>query len=310
MKKIKIVDASTLVPGPFASFLLMKHLDCDVLKIEDIHQPDPLINMRPTKDGTGLGYQSINQKKRIVKVDLRNNGLETLKREIKDANVFLENFKAGRTFKLGISYQDLTKINPSLIYCSISGFGSKTPLAHKSAHDLNILALSGYLDQQYKLAAAISLPPLLLADTFTTYHSGLRILSILVKNDLPAHLEISMYEAFLEAMTLNNYPQLISQKDFSAADFIMSGKFPCYGVYSTKDGGKVAVAAIEKPLWIDFCSHINRQDLVEKQFEIETTQAIAQEMKKYDREHWLADDIDFCVTPVLSINEAKNYKYV
>ena len=310
MKKIKIVDLSTLVPGPFTSHLLLKHLDCEVVKIEDINQPDPLINMRPTKDGIGLGYKSINDKKRVIKVDLRKDAVESIKNEIKNADVFLENFKSGRTYKLGISYEDLIKINPKLIYCSITGFSSKTPLSNKSAHDLNILALSGYLDQQYKLGETSILPPLLLADIFTAYHTAIRILSSILNDKSPIHLEISMYEAFLESMTLNNQPQILSKKDFSSKDFIMSGVLPCYGVYESKDGGKVAVAAIEKPLWIDFCTYIKRQDLIERQFENEFTQEVALEMKKYDRDYWISDDLDFCVTPVLSINEVVEKKYV
>jgi len=310
MKKIKVVDVSTLLPGPFTSFLLMKHLDCEVVKIEDSNQPDPLMYMRPTKDGIGLGYQSINQKKKILNVDFRNNGIDIIKKEIKDADIFLENFKIGRSYKLGISYEDLLRINPHLLYCSISGFGSKTPLAGKSAHDLNILALSGYLDQQYALGGVPSLPPFLLADICTAYHTTVSLLATLIQNRVPKHLEISMYDAFLEAMTVNTYAQQVTKKKYTASDYLMSGALPCYGVFDTKDGGKVAVAALEKPLWVDFCSHIHREDLVEKQFEREIVHDIAHEMKKFDRMHWLARDLDFCVTPVLAIQEAVAKRYV
>lgn len=310
MKKIKIIDVSTLLPGPFASFLLKKHIDCEIIKFEDMNQPDPLINMRPTKDGVGLGYLAINQKKQIVKVDFRKDGLDKIKQESKNADIFIENFKTGRAFKLGIGYKDLIKISPKLIYCSISGFGSKSILAKKSAHDLNILALSGYLDQQYKLENINVLPPLLLADLFSAYYTALVLLTTIIKDQTPTHIQISMYDAFLESLTINNYPQITLHKDFSPSDFIMSGKLPCYGVYETKDRKKVAVASIERPLWIDFCFHIAREDLVDKQFESETVAEISNEMKKYDRDYWLSDDFDFCVTPVLSINEAFEKKYV
>jgi crotonobetainyl-CoA:carnitine CoA-transferase CaiB-like acyl-CoA transferase len=310
MKKITIIDASTLLPGPFASYLLMKHLDCDVIKIEDSNQPDPFMYMRPTKDGIGLGYQAINKNKRILKVDFRNNGQDELKKEIAHADIFLENFKKGRAYKLGIAYEDLVKINPHILYCSISGYGGQTPLSQKSAHDLNILALSGYLDQSNSLGNLSVLPPMLHADIITAYHTTLSILSSYYTQDIPKHLEISMYEAFLEAMTVNNIPQLVTKKDFTAADYIMSGRLPCYGIYESQDGGYVAVAALEKPLWIDFCTHINRQDCIEKQFEPDVVHDIAKEMKKYNRMHWFSDDLDFCVTPVLSINEARKKTYV
>lgn len=310
MKIIKIIDASTLIPGPFTTFLLEKHLDCDVIKVEDVNQPDSLINMRPTKDGIGLGYKIINQKKKIIKIDFRKEGVDTIKKEVIDADIFIENFKKGRTYKLGIAYEDLVKINSKLIYCSISGFSTNTPLENKSAHDLNILALSGYLDQQLKLGSIEALPPILLADTFTSYHTALILLSALLKNTKPSNINISMYEALLESMTISNNPQLLTKKDYTPSDFIMSGKIPCYSIYESKDGGKVVVAALEKSLWVDFCAHINREDILERQFDPDISSQVAKEIKKYNRDHWLSDDIDFCVSPILSINEAAKRRYV
>lgn len=309
-KKIKIVDLSTLIPGPFASFILKKELPAEVIKIEDINQPDALANMRPTKDGIGLGYSGINSGKKILKVDMRKDGVERIKHEIKDATVFIENFKIGKAFKMGIGFEDLSKINSNLIYCSISGFPESHPLSKKSAHDLNILSLSGYLDQQLRLGESLALSPMLLADIFTAYHASVKILINMLNHEGGVHLKVSMYEAFLVAMSFNNIPQLQQKNDFYPNDFIMSGAFPCYSVYKTKDGGFVAVAALEKPLWIDFCHHLGHEDWINEQFNIKFTVRIAEEMRKYDRLHWLKDDLDFCVTSVLSINEAYKNGYV
>lgn len=307
--KIKIIDISTLIPGPFTSFILSKHLKAEVVKIEDINQPDALVNMRPTKNGVGLGYSGINSGKKVLKLDMRKDDIEKIKLEVKDATVFIENFKPGRAFKLGIDYEDLVKINPKLIYCSITGYPPNHPLSKKSAHDLNILSLSGYLDQQFKLGEPSALPPLLLADIFTAYHTTVRILTSLL-NQQGGHLQISMFEAFLEAMHFNNYPQLKLKKDFFPNDFVMSGKLPCYCLYKSKDGGVVAVAALEKPLWIDFCHGLNHEDWIEQQFNPKLTQIVAEEMSKHNRFDWLQAELDFCVTPVLSINEAAQKKYV
>lgn len=308
--KIKVVDISTLIPGPFASFVLGKHLQAEVIKIEDTNQPDALINMRPTENGIGLGYSGINLGKKILKVDMRRDGIEIIKQEVGDANIFIENFKEGRAFKLGIGYEDLKKINTKLVYCSITGYPTNHPLSRNSAHDLNILSLSGYLDQQIKLGGFSILPPLLLADIFTAYHASVRILAGLLNGMEGNHLQISMLEAFSEAMNFNNYPQLKQEKGFSPGDFIMSGKFPCYSLYETQDRGTVAVAALERPLWIDFCHHLGHEDWIERQFDTKLTGRVANEMKKYDRFHWLQGNLDFCVTPVLSANEACERKYV
>lgn len=307
---INILDTSSLMPGPFATLLLQKHLNATVVKIEDINQPDPLINMRPTKNGIGLGYSVLNKDKSVLKVDMRKDGIEKIKNIVKNSGLFIENFKPGRAFKLGMGFDDLIKINPNLIYCSISGYPTDHPMSGKSAHDLNILSLSGYLDQQTKLGHITSLPPLLLADMFTAYHTAIRIMASLLKNEHGIHLKISMYECFLETMMFNNYPQLELDKDFSSVDYIMSGGFPCYAMYQAKDGGNVTVAALERPLWIDFCHHMAHEEWIDKQFEPKLMEKVASEMQKYDRYYWLNKDFDFCVTPVLSITESAKRKYV
>ncbi len=308
-KQLTILDVSTLLPGPFTSFLLNKHLNVHVEKIEDINHSDPLAHMRPTKDGIGLGYMAINKNKHITKLDFRKDGIEIIKRKAQSSDIFIENYKPGKAFRLGLGFEDLQQVNPHIIYCSLTGFGPSHPLAKKSAHDLNILALSGFLDQQQKMRSASFLPPLLLADLFTAYQSAIKILSCLISNSRGIHLEISMYEAFQEAMILNNYPQLTTQADFNAIDYIMSGMYPCYGLYQARDGW-VAVAAIEKPLWIDFCHHLDRQPWIDQQFDMTLTKDIALVMRQFDRGHWEQENLDFCVSPVLSVTEAQQRQYV
>lgn len=307
---IKIVDFSTLIPGPFTSFILKNHLNAEVVKIEDINHPDALANMRPSEEGIGLGYIGINSGKKILRVDMRRNGIEKIMKEVRTASVFIENFKTGRASKLGLGYEDILAINPKVIYCSINGYSINHPLSRKSTHDLNILAICGYLDQQIRLGGSQALSPLLLADTFTAYHASVRILVSLLNRSEGSHLQISMYDAALEAMYFNNYPQITKKKEFSVNDFIMSGKFPCYSLYKSKDDGFVVVAALEKPLWIDFCHHLGHEEWIEEQFNINLLKNVSDEIKKYDRHHWFQDDLDFCVTPVLSICEAKKEKYV
>lgn len=304
---LKIIDNSTLVPGPFTSYLLQKNLEASVTKIEDINQPDPLSFLRPTKDGIGIAYQEINKNKEIVKIDFHQNGSQKIKDLIKASDIFIENNKPGRTFKMGISFEDLVKENPKLVYVSIVGFPSDHPLSAKSTHDLNILALSGFLDQQYTLNHVTNPPPLVLADIFTAYYTANKIMSALIQKNTGIHLTISMWDAFNQAMSINNLPQLITQQDINTTDELMSGIYPCYHVYSTKDG-LVAVAALEAPLWIDFCQHINRPDLASQQFEPSIINEIEKIIGTTSKSTWL--DNDFCVTPVLSIIEAETLKYV
>jgi len=310
VKTLKIVDLTTLMPGPFSTFLLQKELGAEVVKIEDINQGDPLINMRPSQNGVGLAYTALNSQKRLLKVNFRDGGIEKIKEEIKDADIFIHNFKPTRAFKLGLGSKDLFVVNQQLLYCFVSGYGNAHPFATKAAHDLNILALSGYLDQQLKGGEVVVLPPLLLADIFTAYQTALRVMANLILDKKGVELNISMFDSFLLAMTTNNIPQLTTGQDFAWRDFPMSGTLPCYSIYNSKDNCKVCVAALEKPLWVDFCEHIKRPDLVEKQYDSTIHHEIATEIAKYDKNYWLNDQFDFCVTPVLSINEAKQNNLV
>lgn len=308
MKKLRIIDLSTLIPGPFASFLLEKYLDAQIIKFEDEKAGDLLSNLRPTKEGIGLSYLAINGNKKVRQVDLSGAGREEILKEIKEADIFLHNYRETKAEKLGLSFMELKKINPNLLYYSITGYPKSHPLFGKAAHDLNILAISGYLDMANKLNGNLSPPPMQLADIFTSYHLNLRIMSSLIKGEKGKEVQVSMFEAIVEAMTIYQQPNLQIKKEINADDALMNGQFPCYAIYQTRESGYVAVAALEKPIWIDFISHIGREDLADKQFDKTIIKELGKEMQKKNKKDW--HNNDFCVTPVLSFLEAKKEKYV
>lgn len=310
MKKIKIVDLSTLIPGPFATFLLQKYIDAEIIKFEDIQRGDNLKLLRPTQDGIGLSYKSINKSKKIIQIDLRGDGLSRIKKELLTADIFVQNYKSGRGDKIGLGFEDIISINPQILYCSITGYSEKHPFAKKGAHDLNILGLSGYLDQQINLTNNYNPPPIQIADILTSYHLCIQIISSLYKKEAGKHLKLSMYEASLEALTLYNFPQIISKTPATKKDGVMNGLYPCYRLYKSSDSKWVVVAALESALWVDFCHALKREDLISEQFAIEATKQVEQELGKYKSNYWLKDEFDFCVTPVLNIKEAKKLGYV
>ncbi len=308
MKKIKILDLSTLIPGPFATFLLGKYIDTKIIKIEDINRRDQLADLRPSRDGVGLGYRAINDSKKIILIDWKKDGVEVVKKEIKDADILIENFREGKAFKMGIGFDDLIKINPNIIYVSIKGYSKSGTMNRKAAHDANILALSGYLDQQIKSTNAAILPPVQIADLITSYQTTLQIMAALLNGEKGKLLEVSMEGAMSEAMIIYNHPQLILKKEINPRENLLAGLYPCYSIYTARDGRSVVVAAVESVLWNDFCHHLNRKDLILRQFDESAKKEVEKEMKKYDFKHWLERDLDFCVTPVLSVNEANKLK--
>lgn len=298
---MKIVDISTLVPGPFTSFLCQKYLNTEVIKFEDTANIDQLKLLKPTRNGIGFAYQTINKNKNIQNISFRED-LNLITQELKNAAVFIHNLRSQKAFKMSLSYEDVMQINPNIIYVSISGYPENHPMQNKAAHDLNILALSGYL---YAQENNLHVPPILLADIFTSYNATIQIMSSLIKQQNGNHLRISMYEAFLEATTVNNMPQIETRELTNSKDYIMSGDYPCYSIYQAKDG-YVAVAAIEKPLWIDFCIYIKKPELIEKQFDRDIKSQIQEVLILYEKNTWLSTELDMCVTPVCNLIEMKN----
>lgn len=306
----KIIDVSTLIPGPFATFLLSGHIGAKVVKIEDVRLPDRLADLRPTREGVGMGYLAVNSGKETLRVDYQKNGLMLIRNEIKTADIFIHNFKSSREEKSGLSYANILKMNKNILYCKITGFRPGSPLKNKSAHDANILALFGYFDREYKTHTWVHLPAIQLADLFTAYHLALRLMSLLIIGKRPVNLVVSMEEAVCEALTIYNAPQLIWKREYDTADNPLTGALPCYSIYASRDGRPVVVAALETPLWVDFCEAVKRPDLVSAQIDRHRHADVARLMGTIPSNFWFNPSFDFCVTPVLSAREAHIRKYV
>ena len=146
---IKIVDVTHVLAGPFAAYQLAL-LGADVIKVEDPNDPDqsrhtgsdPALN----RADMGTGYLAQGSNKRCVTLDLKTpQGRDILKRLAQDADVFVENYRAGAFAALGLGYDDMKALNPRLIYCSMTAFGQDGPRRTHTAYDHAIQATSGIM---------------------------------------------------------------------------------------------------------------------------------------------------------------------
>lgn len=139
---VKVVDASIGGVGPWAGSLLGM-LGADVIKIES-PAGDFIRNIFPTQGGLSTTYMSLNLNKQGMIVDLkRNEDLNLVRDLLRDADVWIENFRPGTAERLGVGFEDLTRVNPALIYASASGFGDVGPMAKLGATDPHVQAFSG-----------------------------------------------------------------------------------------------------------------------------------------------------------------------
>ena len=146
---IRVIDVTHVLAGPFAAYQLAV-LGADVIKVDDPNDPDQSRSSGTDKElnhrqmGTGFLTQASN--KRSITLDLKTeHGREMLKRLVATADVFVENYRPGAFEALGLGYEDLSKINPRLIYASFSAFGQQGPRGTQTAYDHVIQATSGIM---------------------------------------------------------------------------------------------------------------------------------------------------------------------
>jgi crotonobetainyl-CoA:carnitine CoA-transferase CaiB-like acyl-CoA transferase len=139
------IDVSGHVAGPYASSLL-GDLGCEVIKVELPNGGDTHRGRNPKYQGYGPSFRALNRNKKSVTLDLRHKkGTEILRKLLATADIFLENFRPPTRAKLGLDYDELAKLNPQLIHCSISGYGQSGPYRDKPGFDTIGQALSGMM---------------------------------------------------------------------------------------------------------------------------------------------------------------------
>ena len=159
LQGVRVIDLSRYRPGPLAT-MLMADMGADVLKIEG-PDGDDLQHLGPhDTSGQPIFYPSVNGGKTVRRMDLKNAGVRAeFIRLAADADVLLEGFRPGVMARLGIAYDTLSKVNPRLVYCALSGYGANGPLALTAGHDANYLALTGILFRNGRGSGAYFDPP-------------------------------------------------------------------------------------------------------------------------------------------------------
>ena len=141
---VLVLDFTTLLPGPLAT-LMLAEAGAEVIKIERPGGEDARRGSPPF-DGVASGFALLNRGKQGLVLDLKDaSGRERLMPLLARADVLVEQFRPGVMDRLGLGYEDVRKINPRLVYCSITGYGQKGPRALEAGHDLNYIGATGLL---------------------------------------------------------------------------------------------------------------------------------------------------------------------
>lgn len=196
LNRIRVVEQGTFITGPCAGMMLAD-LGADVIKVE-APGGDPYRSFKG--ESYSAHFQAYNRNKRNIALDLsKDTDRETLRQLVSNADVYIQNFRPGAAERIGVGYDDLRKINPRLVYCSISGYGPDGPYAKRPVYDSVAQASSGFLGMAIDPANPRLLGPAL-ADAITGIYAALGISAALVERNATGKgrlVEISMLEAMM-----------------------------------------------------------------------------------------------------------------
>jgi alpha-methylacyl-CoA racemase len=308
---ILVLDFTTLLPGPLAT-LMLAEAGAEVIKIERPEGEDMRGGAPPRTDGAAL-FSILNRGKKGLTLDLKNeNDRKRLRPLLEKADVIVEQFRPGVMERLDLGYAAVKKINPRIVYCSISGYGQQGPRAGEAGHDINYQSVTGLLALQPGPANKPVVPPALIADIGGgTMPAVINILLGLRQRDATGegvYLDVAMTDAMF---TFAWYAYAIGHatgKFPGPGELRLVGASPRYQLYPTADGKIVACGALEQKFWLSFCNTIAlpaalMNDLADPEA---TKAAIAAIIKGETAEHWRPKfaAADCCVTVMASLEEA------
>lgn len=314
---IKVLDFSTLLPGPVCS-LLLSEAGAEVIKVERPQSGDEMRSYHPKAGEDSGNFVILNRGKQSIAVDLKDPKVITqLIPIIKECDILIEQFRPGVMSRLGLGYEKLKAINPKLIYCSITGFGQTGPDAMLAAHDLNYVAQTGMLSLVADTNGYPSLPPALIADIAGgAYPAFSNILLALRQRDISgegSYLDISMSDNLFTFMYWVLAEQQLDGKSPNAASSLVTGGTPRYHIYKTKDDRFLAAAPIEDKFWNNFCNLIQ----LEEQFRDVAcppkvaSKAIAAIIQEKTAQEWevIFEGHDVCSVIIKTFDEALQSKH-
>lgn len=262
---VKVIDFTQAYPGPFCTMNLAD-FGAEVIKVERKDIGDISRYWEPMVDGESGYFASINRNKYSLEVDFKSDkGYETIMRLIEEADILVESSKPGTMEKLGLGYDDVIKVNPEIIYASVSGYGQTGPMKSYPAFDNVIQAMSGIMD----MTGFPDMPPLKAGPAISDSMAGLNtMIGILMayiekmNTGKGQRIDVSMLDSIvsiLESPIL--FKSMLGEEVTRCGNSDVATLVP-YDVYECRDGYFSVGLAGEKG-WDKFCQVIDRIDLID-----------------------------------------------
>jgi len=297
LDKLVVIDFTNHLSGPYCAMILADQ-GADVIKVERPGKGDDLRQSPPHVNGEGAPFMLWNRNKRSIELDLKNpDDLKTAKELVKTADVLIENFRPGVAERIGIGYETMAELNPSLIYCSISGFGQTGPYSSRGGFDLVAQAMSGLMTINGPPEGGPYRIPIAISDVAAGMNGAIGILTALQHRNktgegqqvdvslLDSALSMCVYEA-ANVFATGQKPERLGQGHRGSAP---------YQIFPTKDGW-LALGASQQKFWEQTCEIIGADNLIsdprflEKKDRVARQQELAAILASYfqkeNTKHW------------------------
>jgi len=316
---ITVLEIASAVAGPFASMMLAD-LGADVIKVEPING-DHARSWGPPfyADNYSAYFASINRGKKSIAINLgTREGIDIARKLVSRSDVIIEAMRPGAADKLGIGYVDSARLNPGIIYCSISGFGQWGPYRNEPGYDIIALAMSGLMDltgEPNGEPVKFGVPIIDIVTSMYCVTSILAALRMREKNGKGTYIDLSLMDSALSILT------------HQASQYLAGGEVPRrmgsahptivpYQAFKGSDDKYFIVAVGNDKLWVSFCKAIGREDLLLNPLyrtnpdRVRNREALIEELRatfnKSPSNHWikLLKEAGVPVSPILNVKEA------
>ena len=314
LQGLKILDFTTLLPGPYATMILAD-LGADVLRVLSGSRPDATLFLPPIIPGTNMSAAalSLGRGKRSITLNLKDKKSgEIIRRLIREYDIVIEQFRPGVMKKFDLDYSSLMQINPRLIYCSLTGYGQTGPLRDRAGHDINYLARSGIMSYSGRKDTGPTLMGAQIADCACGAQNAVIAILAAVTHRLTCgsgqYLDVAMTDGAQALSAMYGACFLADGKEPAREEEILNGGC-LYDFYETLDGRYLSFGPLEAVFFNDFCQAIKRPDLMVTGIAPDDGGKIKNEIcslfKTKTLDQWIkfSAGIDACIEPVMTLHE-------
>ncbi|MEJ2718731.1 MAG: CaiB/BaiF CoA-transferase family protein [Deltaproteobacteria bacterium] len=314
LKDLKVLDLSMNLPGPYMTWLLAM-LGADVVKVENPQGGDYARALPGGGSGKNSAYfEALNRNKKSLTLNLKHPDGRGLFLDLLDTyDVLVEGFRPGTMERFDLGFETTSARQPRLIHVSISGYGQDGPNRSRAGHDVNYLSLAGIIDITGPRDGQPAVPGVQIADVAGgTLMALAGLLAAVIQRERTGRgqfVDVSMFDGSLALATMAFTGIETGMEKPKAGEMLLTGRVPCYGLYRTKEGRYMSLGALEYKFWENFCSAVERPDLLGSQFGgPEVVDEVAEIFGSRTQEEWgeKMKDHDACCEPVLRLDETAN----